>query len=79
MEAEAGCEIPSVTPSIVGGNGRGKVRLLTREDLDGRTKARRQFDAIAEGIAADLGGSDQLSTVQSAKARKPKTNSVSLP
>jgi hypothetical protein len=42
----------------------GKVRLLTRDALDGRTKARRQFDAIAEGIAADLGGEDQLSTVQ---------------
>jgi hypothetical protein len=46
------------------GNGRGKVRLLTRQSLDGRTKARKQFDAIAEGIAADLGGEDRLSTVQ---------------
>ena len=46
------------------GNGRGKVRLLTRQSLDGRTKARKQFDAIADGIARDLGGSDQLSTVQ---------------
>jgi len=45
-------------------NGSGKVRLLTRDALDGRTKARRQFDAIAEGIAADLGGEAQLSTVQ---------------
>jgi hypothetical protein len=25
-------------------------------NLDGRTKARKQFDAIAEGIAQDLGG-----------------------
>jgi hypothetical protein len=46
------------------GNGRGKIRLLTRAQLDGRTKARKQFDAIAEGIGADLGGSDRLSTVQ---------------
>jgi len=46
------------------GNGRGKVRLLTRQSLDGRTKARKQFDAIADGIAEDLGGSDRLSTVQ---------------
>jgi hypothetical protein len=46
------------------GNGRGKVRLLTRQSLDGRTKARKQFDAIAEGIADDLGGSKELSTVQ---------------
>jgi hypothetical protein len=41
-----------------------KIRLLTRAPLDGRTKARRQFDAIAKGIAGDLGGEDQLSTVQ---------------
>jgi hypothetical protein len=46
------------------GNGRGKVRLLTRQSLDGRTKARKQFDTIAGGIAADLGGEDRLSTVQ---------------
>ena len=43
---------------------RDKARLLVRENLDGRTKARRQFDAIATGIAADLGGEDRLSTVQ---------------
>lgn len=42
----------------------GKVRLLTAKSLDGRTRARKQFDAIANGIAADLGGVDQLSTVQ---------------
>jgi hypothetical protein len=46
------------------GNGRGKIRMLTRAQLDGRTKARKQFDAIASGIAADLGGADRLSTVQ---------------
>jgi hypothetical protein len=49
---------------VVTGNGQGKARLLTRESLDGRTKARRQFDAIADGIAEDLGGEAQLSTVQ---------------
>ena len=32
--------------------------------MDGRTRARRQFDAIADGIASDLGGEDSLSTVQ---------------
>jgi hypothetical protein len=48
------------------GNGRysGKDRLLTRDNLDGRTKAAQKFDAIAEGIAQDLGGEEQLSTVQ---------------
>jgi hypothetical protein len=45
---------------IVAGNGRGKVRLLTRDALDNRTRAARQFDAIAEGIAQDLGGEDGL-------------------
>jgi hypothetical protein len=46
------------------GNGRGKVRLLTRQSLDGRTKARKQFDAVVEGIASDLGGEAHLTTVQ---------------
>ena len=50
--------------TITSGNGQGKIRLLVREQIDGRTKARRQFDAIAEGITTDLGGEDQLSTVQ---------------
>jgi hypothetical protein len=47
-------------------NGRytGKARLITREAIDGRTKARRQFDAIANGIAADMGGESRLSTVE---------------
>jgi hypothetical protein len=51
-------------PTIATGNGQGKVRLLTRDQIDGRTRARRQFDSIAEGIAEDLGGEAQLSTVQ---------------
>jgi hypothetical protein len=49
---------------VATGNGHGKVRLLVREQIDGRTKARRQFDAIAEGITEDLGGEGRLSTVQ---------------
>lgn len=36
---------------------------MNRDNLDGRTKAAQQFDAIASGIAADLGGEEQLSTV----------------
>jgi hypothetical protein len=63
METTA-VEIPRDTLKMRSGNGRGKVRLLTRSSLDGRTRARKQFDAIAEGIAVDLGGSGQLSTVQ---------------
>src|SRR5262245_37768315 len=45
--------------TLATGNGHGKIRLLVREQVDGRTKARKQFDAIAEGIARDLGGEDQ--------------------
>jgi hypothetical protein len=47
-------------------NGRylGKAKLLTRDQIDGRSSAAQQFDAIADGITADLGGVDQLSTVQ---------------
>ena len=43
---------------------RDKQPILSRDELDGRTKAAQRFDAIAEGIAADLGGEDHLSTVQ---------------
>jgi hypothetical protein len=42
----------------------GKTRLLSRSQLDRRTTAAQEFDAIARAIAADLGGEDQLSTVQ---------------
>jgi hypothetical protein len=45
-------------------NGHRKARLLSRDALDGRTTAAKQFEAIASGIAADLGGEDRLSTVQ---------------
>jgi hypothetical protein len=41
-----------------------KLQPLTRDALDGRSNAAKQFDAIASGIAHDLGGSDRLSTVQ---------------
>jgi len=57
-------ELPPDGPVIPTGSGRGKVRLLTRQNLDGRTKARKQFDAIADGIADDLKGSGELSTIQ---------------
>jgi hypothetical protein len=50
--------------TISSGNGKGKVYLLTRDLLDGRSVAARQFDSIARGVAADMGGEDQLSTVQ---------------
>jgi hypothetical protein len=51
-------------PAVTTGNGRGRVKLVTRQNLDGRTKARKQFDAIADGVADDLKGSGALSTIQ---------------
>ena len=42
----------------------GKLRLLSRQALDGRTAVAKQFDAIASAIAADMGGEDELSTIQ---------------
>jgi hypothetical protein len=46
------------------GKYQGKTRLLTRNQLDKRTSAAAQFDAIAKAIAEDLGGEANLSTVQ---------------
>ena len=57
-------ELPPDGLVFPAGNGRGKVRLLTRQNLDGRTKASKQFDAIAQGIADDIKGSGELSTIQ---------------
>jgi|SRR6516162_1237017 len=57
-------EIPPDGPVMATGNGRGKLRLLTRQSLDGRTKASKEFDAVVAGIASDLGGEARLTTVQ---------------
>ncbi len=57
-------EIGSDTRSISTGNGQGKIKLLTRQSLDGRTRARKQFDRIVVGITNDLGGERKLSTIQ---------------
>jgi hypothetical protein len=60
-----GPEIASDGIAISAANGKGKLRLIQRDDLDGRTRARRQFDAIAEGVADDLKGTPGgLSTVK---------------
>jgi hypothetical protein len=40
-----------------------KLQFLTRESLDGRTRARKIFDAITRGVTSDL-PPDQLSTIQ---------------
>jgi hypothetical protein len=41
-------------------------RLISADELDGRTRARRAFNALVSGITADLGGEDQLSTIERA-------------
>jgi hypothetical protein len=49
-------------PSLASGNGKGKVRLLTRAALDGRTRPAKEFDGIVANIINDLGGDP--STIQ---------------
>jgi len=39
-------------------------QLLTREQLDGRTNAAKLFDRLIRDIEIDLGGRDQLSTIE---------------
>jgi hypothetical protein len=41
-----------------------KPVLLTRDQLDGRTITAKAFDALVRDIEADLGGHDQLSTIE---------------
>jgi hypothetical protein len=52
------------TLTLRDGGGRAKLRFLTRQHIDGRTRARKQFDKIIEGITNDLGGADAITTVQ---------------
>ncbi len=46
--------------------GRIRPQLLTRDQLDGRTNAAKLFDRLVADIEADLGGRDQLSTIERA-------------
>jgi len=50
--------------------GRRRSRLLTLEHLDGRTTAIRNVRETEAAIAADLGGTEHLSTAQRALARR---------
>jgi hypothetical protein len=43
---------------------RTRPQLLTRDQLDGRTNAAKFFDRMCVDIEADLGGHDQLSTIE---------------
>jgi hypothetical protein len=64
---ETSAEKPADSPRFRNGRRRHratKLAPLTRNALDGRSNAIKQFDAIASSIVADLGGEDQLTTVQ---------------
>jgi hypothetical protein len=43
-----------------------RPQLLTRDQLDGRTNAAKVFDRLVVDIEGDLGGRDQLSTIERA-------------
>ena len=43
-----------------------RPQLFTRDQLDGRTNAAKVFDRLVVDIEADLGGHDQLSTIERA-------------
>src|SRR5215470_17239520 len=43
-----------------------RPQLLTRDQLDGRTNAAKVFDRLVVDIEGDLGGHDQLSTIERA-------------
>ena len=43
-----------------------RPQLLTRDQLDGRTNAAKVFDRLVVDIEADLGGREQLSTIERA-------------
>ena len=45
-------------------NGHRKLPQITRDSLDGRTRITHEFRSIVDGISADLGGADRLSTIQ---------------
>jgi hypothetical protein len=48
------------------GTQRGKVRLLTLDDLDGRTRAAQHVRDTRQEVIGDLGGAEQLSTLERA-------------
>jgi hypothetical protein len=48
------------------GTQRGKVRLLTLDDLDGRTRAAQHVRDTRQDVMSDLGGEARLSTLERA-------------
>ncbi len=57
-------EDPTPVQKKRGPNGHRKLPQITRDSLDGRTRIAHEFRSIVDGISADLGGADRLSTIQ---------------
>lgn len=49
-------------------NGGHKLRLLTIDDLDGRTRARQRADELRERLLAERGGADRLDILRTTHA-----------
>jgi hypothetical protein len=64
MPAHATAMHPRSTPD------RGKVRLLSLDDLDRRTGAYRRTAELIDAVEADCGGCDRLSTAERAIIRR---------
>jgi hypothetical protein len=66
---EIALDHPPESPAMRGPRRRhraSKPALLTRAQLDGRTNAAKLFDRLVTDIVSDLGGADQLSTIERA-------------
>ncbi|MCT8974938.1 hypothetical protein MUB46_24050, partial [Microbaculum sp. A6E488] len=64
MQADTAATPDIYADDAPGKSGNGKARLLSIEDLDGRTRASRHCQQIRDEILNDLGGADQLSTLE---------------
>lgn len=66
-------DLPGVQPSKATHSQSTKARLLTLDDLDGRTSAAQMAYALRDAIAKDLGGMDSLSAL-----KRELVNSVAI-
>ena len=57
-------EIEDPTPVKKRPNGHLRQRWLSREELDGRTRAAKMFEQVEVSVIEDLGGDDNISAVQ---------------
>ena len=63
MAAEA-VAIEAERPADTGAKRDGKARLLTLDDLDGRTRAAQHVKDTRQEVMSDLGGEDRLSALE---------------